>query len=89
MGKVLIGGGGADITEGDWCVAAGYGLVDHSDLVALSKVFKHLRELGCVVAFDPSPWFAGRCVEEGRVAQQGRRGKWEDSQHLYARIALL
>jgi sugar/nucleoside kinase (ribokinase family) len=57
-----------DLVEGDWCLAAGYGAVDGKDLGELTYLAKHLKALGCKLAFDPSPWFANR-VQRGEMLE--------------------
>jgi sugar/nucleoside kinase (ribokinase family) len=54
--------------EGDWCLAAGYGAVDQDDLAELLEVAHKLRERNCLLAFDPSPWFAGRVDKQQMLA---------------------
>jgi len=43
-----------------YLLASGYGAIDAEDLRELAVLFSPLRRLGTRVAFDPSPWFAGR-----------------------------
>lgn len=43
-----------------YLLASGYGAVDAEDLRELNELFTGLRRRGARVAFDPSPWFAGR-----------------------------
>lgn len=54
--------------EGDWCLAAGYGAVDEGDLVDIAEVVEQLQQRGCLVAFDPSPWFAGKVDKHDMLA---------------------
>lgn len=51
-----------------WLLAAGYGSVDAGDLASLAKVFARLRERGTRIAFDLSPWFAGRASPDEMAA---------------------
>lgn len=43
-----------------WFFASGYGGVNQSDAEQLLQVFTELHQRGSQIAFDPSPWFAGR-----------------------------
>jgi ribokinase len=55
-----------------WLLVSGYGKVDAGDLEALSRVFAATRRRGGRVAFDPSPWFAGR------VTAAAMRAAWAE-----------
>jgi len=52
----------------DWLLAAGYGSVDAGDLASLANVFARMRERGTRIAFDLSPWFAGRATLDEMAA---------------------
>ncbi|MFC1525200.1 carbohydrate kinase family protein [Candidatus Latescibacterota bacterium] len=47
-----------------WLLASGYGRVDAEDARGLELLFSRSRQRGTRVAFDPSPWFAGRASAE-------------------------
>ncbi|MFH1569641.1 MAG: carbohydrate kinase family protein [Gemmatimonadota bacterium] len=55
-----------------WLLAAGHGGVAARDTDELAALFASLRARGTKVAFDPSPWFAGRADAEqmGRLWRQ-------------------
>jgi sugar/nucleoside kinase (ribokinase family) len=43
-----------------WFLISGYGRVDATDLEQMTSVCARMQQRGARVAFDPSPWFAGR-----------------------------
>jgi fructokinase len=56
----------------EWFLASGYGKVDAEDVESLRLVFAEMRSRGAKVAFDPSPWFAGR------VEREAMRALWKE-----------
>ena len=53
---------GRDFGEGDWWLVAGHGAVGKEDLREITAAAQLLNEKKCLVAFDPGPWFVGRCA---------------------------
>jgi len=54
--------------EGDWCLVAGYGAVDADDLADIAELVAAVQQRSCLVAFDPSPWFAGKVDKQDMLA---------------------
>ncbi len=51
-----------------WLLISGYGRVDATDAEQMTHVCARMRQRGARVAFDPSPWFAGRVPEPTMLA---------------------